>query len=977
MLDLRQLPASVFALKRRGDRLATLEPSGLTLYRLPDLTLERRWQPPAPATALDLDDQGRLWAACRDGHLHCEDGTVHPAEGTVTCLSVGPRIAYGDVDVSALHLVGQREPIYLREGPRSLDWVEDGRWVAWGDRYVHCEVENGHHHFYEEGKEGFPSQPPRCPLLEQLRSARRQPVDGPPVLACCEPMPNLPPLDRLASDQGLTLLSSRKQFFVGPEAPPLEVPHGLNRWGLGRYLYACFTHHPCGADGPSGDLLVCERDGRLVFRGQNLMVPWQQCQPFAGDGSWMFALHTHRDELLQIQLPSGEVTASVPLSWRVGHGWVDDEGVVYLSTQGCQALSWRPGEQLTLLGPGCAMPFQGQLLRWDDESLKLGQRTLLNMGWPGWKGDLVPLSDRLLLLVTPRLLLLDLVEGQIVADLGEPFRYLLSPDKRWLATGAARIGLWDLAGPFQVAEANFNHHYDLVFGLGHLLAWKREEATVHCLRLPDLRKNGQLRAEAGAVRAVAALDAETTLTLGLYGDLQRWRNLNAVPQLSPPEREYVAMRALSDPAWAELRDRHQIPSPPPPPRPAAPPLGEEGDLYEVSPVEAARRLGSPEVPFALLRLLDEQPAGTNVHGHQSAQGFSPDGDWWVHHHHGSPNLEVVDLARGRRHTLRMAGSHHPHLVLTADHRLLVGNGQAALWQLEETPRSLPLEPFPDIYGVAASPQGEVAGYSLTALVRWDREGRLVGQPHSLREQPWGLKYSPDGQTLALSYARQIQLVGAWQTLLPGHRAAFSPDGSLLATVGNGALELWDFTRRRRLLRSEIAGFRADAFLILPDHSGALVGGDCGGPLCYWRFDQPDRLLPIHAGLRDAHALTPDGRLLALGTGNNRVVLVDVPSWRMIGAADAGSYGTVRVAFDRHGGLWAASGDLRLFHYEISSHRPLSQSRQGLLEYFQTRIPRPAPTELYIGTPGEVDPMKTLDQQNALWDFLQRLVHRQC
>jgi WD40 repeat protein len=171
-------------------------------------------------------------------------------------------------------------------------------------------------------------------------------------------------------------------------------------------------------------------------------------------------------------------------------------------------------------------------------------------------------------------------------------------------------------------------------------------------------------------------------------------------------------------------------------------------------------------------------------------------------------------------------------------------------------------------------------------------------------------YAPDGQTLATGgLDGTVRLwdvsTGKEKALLKGHpgsvyTAAFSPDGKLLATGGGSkSLRLWDPVKRKRvaILRGHTAVVKCVAFS--PDSrelaSGAgdrsLSTHNHGQALLWlvqsaWLRPPIDDILP--SGLeRTVHeapfgvlslAFSPDGRTLAVGTGEQVIFLYDTNRW---------------------------------------------------------------------------------------------------
>jgi len=188
----------------------------------------------------------------------------------------------------------------------------------------------------------------------------------------------------------------------------------------------------------------------------------------------------------------------------------------------------------------------------------------------------------------------------------------------------------------------------------------------------------------------------------------------------------------------------------------------------------------------------------------------------------------------------------------------------------------------DVHGpIAFSRDGSrLATASLDGVMVWDVGSgeKILSTPPIREDVPPVVVFSPDGSRLATSPEGRLGTAtirdartGAKLLSLPGRPAedlAFSPDGTLLATVGPGGVELWDPASGRRLRKLAT------------------------------------RYLP------DTLSFSPDGRLLAIGSTSGEVSLWDpIPARRVGTLAEphgAGSSSIVSLTFSSDGQRLAAA-----------------------------------------------------------------------
>jgi WD40 repeat protein len=198
-------------------------------------------------------------------------------------------------------------------------------------------------------------------------------------------------------------------------------------------------------------------------------------------------------------------------------------------------------------------------------------------------------------------------------------------------------------------------------------------------------------------------------------------------------------------------------------------------------------------------------------------------------------------------------------------------------------------------------------------------GKVVRQLDDIAGGPFGLAFTADGNTLAVSEGKTVKLWDlasgtAKRTIdvSPGTvtQVAFSPDGRRLAAVGGfGGVQLWDCDTGRRLWEQEMAvPYGRGVPVFAPDGQRlACAGGD--GQVRVFDAATGKELAAVEgqSGSAPALAFTPDGQRLATGGVERQVHVWEVATGRLLHTL-SGHQGSVdSLAFSADGKLLASGG----------------------------------------------------------------------
>lgn len=194
-----------------------------------------------------------------------------------------------------------------------------------------------------------------------------------------------------------------------------------------------------------------------------------------------------------------------------------------------------------------------------------------------------------------------------------------------------------------------------------------------------------------------------------------------------------------------------------------------------------------------------------------------------------------------------------------------------------------------------------------------------------------LAYSPDGSILASGGNGQVILLssvadGRILAHLEGHNdwvraLAFSPDGRQLASAGwDDTVRLWALGRRPRQ-HMQLSGYVGGAWSLAYSHDGALAAGAGDGTVRLHRSldDRNPLTVRAHRWPVSAIVFSPDGQLL-LTASHDRTLQTWSASWGHKQLTFTGHSDWVRSAHICPQGLWAGSGadDGRVLLWDLAS-----------------------------------------------------------
>jgi WD40 repeat protein len=304
------------------------------------------------------------------------------------------------------------------------------------------------------------------------------------------------------------------------------------------------------------------------------------------------------------------------------------------------------------------------------------------------------------------------------------------------------------------------------------------------------------------------------------------------------------------------------------------------------------------------------------------------------------------LARGEAGvmTLGFACSPDGKTVATVD-----TTGRVAIWNQEDDWQiSRFLDYDRKAWSAAFSPDGRLlaVGADSEILVYDLLSDRAVRSLNSPAGQTKTLAFSPDGNTLAATTARNAEIIlfdlatsRQRTTFLgdfPAVSIAFSPDGRFLASGARDKkiVRLWDLeTGRSRSLFKDVMGpITSVAFSC----DGSLVAAACSiDPLVrLWDVNSGRlwRQLEGHTGGTNTVSFSPDGVTLTTSGNDGFVKLWRVATGEQLASLDAQSSWLPNLAFSRDGRTLFATGsdnDIRVWDMEdVLRRNPSGQANRA-------------------------------------------------
>jgi WD40 repeat protein len=304
---------------------------------------------------------------------------------------------------------------------------------------------------------------------------------------------------------------------------------------------------------------------------------------------------------------------------------------------------------------------------------------------------------------------------------------------------------------------------------------------------------------------------------------------------------------------------------------------------------------------------------------------------------------------------------HAPAAFSVGGRLLAtsnGHGTVRVWDVvTRRPVGQPLPGYRTVTGLALSPDGKTLAVAGSGVRLWQTAtGRPLGAalPSAGRGRYRAVAFSPDGSMLATlgpdgtariwSVATR-QEIGAPMTV--GGRGAqtgavaFSPDGRTLVTVGaGGRIQLWSVATHKPDGRPMAAGPATIVVAFSPGGATMATGGSDGSVRLWDVATQQEIGTPMTADAQPVYAAAfgPGGSVLATAGGDGRVRLWDVATRQEIGTPMTADAQPVYAAAFGPGGsvLITAGGDGTARVWDVAFPASLLQAACGIADVPLTR-----------------------------------------
>jgi WD40 repeat protein/serine/threonine protein kinase len=313
------------------------------------------------------------------------------------------------------------------------------------------------------------------------------------------------------------------------------------------------------------------------------------------------------------------------------------------------------------------------------------------------------------------------------------------------------------------------------------------------------------------------------------------------------------------------------------------------------------------------------------------------------------DIVVWDTGSGARKSTTRASGYVSSVKFSPDGSIL-----ASGWGTWLQPAGLTLWRFPSmerartlpahrggITSVAFSPSGRLlaaASYDRTVSL-WDtNSGEFLQSFIGHNNFVTSVAFSADSQTLASgSWDGTVKLWGTQRgqaasrrVAMGGFSVAFFPDGR--AAVASKGIKVFDRTTGETKILEAMYG---DTTVAISADGSLMAAADQQGVLNVWdaatlqrRYQQIEKLDPENGGNHPiwAVALSPDGKVLATGGDNHRIVLRDAPTGKELKVLHPTGRGVKSLAFSPDGkqlasATWQRDTAVQIWDWETGVARP--------------------------------------------------------